>query len=94
MTITAWSRLSSPPFGSDAARPACDGAVDMRQVGVVPCVVPSTNLKSQKQYLFYFCVTSVPKCDHAASPRLVCVFLIDTEVFYDYERRLTRANII
>lgn len=36
----------SPPFGSDAARSACDGAVYMRQVGVVSCVVLRTDLKT------------------------------------------------
>lgn len=35
---------SSPPFGSNAAGSACDGTVYVRQVGVVPCVVPGTNL--------------------------------------------------
>lgn len=35
----------SPSFGSDAAGSARDGAVDVRQVGVVPCVVPGTDLQ-------------------------------------------------
>lgn len=38
---------SSPPFGSNAAGSACDGTVYMRQVGMVPCVVPGTNLKAR-----------------------------------------------
>lgn len=42
-------RLSSPPFCADAAGPACDGAVYVRQVGVVPCVVPGANLKTQPE---------------------------------------------
>lgn len=36
----------SPPFGSDAAGSACDGAVYMRQVGVVSCVVLGTDLET------------------------------------------------
>lgn len=39
----------SPPFGSDAARSACDGAVYMRQVGVVSCVVLRTDLKKAER---------------------------------------------
>lgn len=38
--------VSSPPFGSDAAGSACDGTVYVRQVGVVPCVVPGANLNA------------------------------------------------
>lgn len=41
--------LSSPPFGSNAAGSACDGTVYMRQVGMVPCVVPGTNLKAREK---------------------------------------------
>lgn len=39
----------SPPFGSDAARPARDGAVYMRQVGVVSCVVLRTDLETAER---------------------------------------------
>lgn len=46
--ISSYSKLSSPPFGSNAAGSACDGTVNMRQVGVVPCVVPGTNLKARE----------------------------------------------
>lgn len=41
--------LSLPPFGSNAAGSACDGTVYMRQVGMVPCVVPGTNLKAREK---------------------------------------------
>lgn len=40
-------KFFSPPFGSNAAWSARDGTVYMRQVGVVSCVVPSTNLRRQ-----------------------------------------------
>lgn len=43
--------MCSPPLGSNAAGPTRDGAVYMRQVGVVPCVVPGTDLK-QSNSLF------------------------------------------
>lgn len=45
--------LLSPPFGSNAAGSACDGAVDVRQVGVVSRVVPGTNLKARAVLGFY-----------------------------------------
>lgn len=41
------SAAFSPSFGSDAAGSARDGAVDVRQVGVVPCVVPGTDLQGR-----------------------------------------------
>lgn len=44
---------ASPPFGSNAAWSACDGTVYMRQVGVVPCVVPGTNLKAKAATLAF-----------------------------------------
>lgn len=44
--------LLSPPFGSNAAGSACDGTVYMRQVGVVPCVVPGANLKARAVFRF------------------------------------------
>ena len=36
---------SVPSFGSDAAGPACDGAVYVGEVGVIPRVVPCANLQ-------------------------------------------------
>lgn len=44
------NELFSPPFGSNAAWSARDGTVYMRQVGVVSCVVPGTNLRSQSSF--------------------------------------------
>lgn len=38
-----------PSFGSDAAGPACDGAVNVREVGVIPRVVSRTNLQVKNQ---------------------------------------------
>lgn len=35
----------SPSFGSNAARPSCDGAVYVGEVGVIPGAVPRTNLR-------------------------------------------------
>lgn len=51
-----FSRL--PSFGSDAAGPARDGAVDVGEVGVIPRVVPRANLQIKTQkglcWLKYF----------------------------------------
>lgn len=38
-----------PSFGSYAAGPACDGAVDVREVGVVPRGVSRANLHVENQ---------------------------------------------
>lgn len=35
----------SPSFGADAAGPACDGAVDVGKVGVIPGVIQRANLQ-------------------------------------------------
>lgn len=46
-----------PSFGSDAAGPACDGAVYVGEVGVIPKVVPCTNLhiiaRGEEKVLFF-----------------------------------------
>lgn len=40
----AW-RWSLPSFGSKTAGPACDGTIDVREIGVIPGVVSCTNLE-------------------------------------------------
>lgn len=42
--VNKWSR-SSPSFGSDAAGPACDGAINVGEVSVIPGVEPCANLQ-------------------------------------------------
>lgn len=48
--------LFSPPFGSNAAWSACYGAVYMRQIGVVSCVVLRTNLKKKQSSFKITCL--------------------------------------
>lgn len=42
---------ASPSFGPDAAGPACDGAVDVGKVGVIPGVEPRANLFTHKGFM-------------------------------------------
>lgn len=53
--------MSLPSFGSNAAGPACDGAVYVGEVGVIPRVVPRTHLQIRtrgKGFYVFFTIKS------------------------------------
>ena len=51
---TRWAFL--PALGANATGPACDGTIDVGQVGVVPSVIPGAHLQAHNLGQYSACM--------------------------------------